>query len=104
MDEAIDERFKRMEDENCRQNHRVEMLEKNVEAVQSLALSVQKLAVNMDNMISEQRKQGDRLCALEKEPADKWNNMTRTIFNTILGAVIGVALTGIIWSVAQTMR
>ena len=46
MDEVIEERFKRVGDENERQNKRLEILEQNVATTQELASSVKELAIS----------------------------------------------------------
>ena len=60
-----EEFVKRMEDEDRRQNRRIEILEKSVQQFTSLTASVEKLALNMENMLKEQEAQGNRLEALE---------------------------------------
>ena len=69
--------------------HRIDALEQDSEALHKLATSVELLAQNMERMTSEQEKQGKRLEALEKQPAERWNNMTRTIFTTVLSTIAG---------------
>lgn len=101
MDEVIEERFKRVDDENERQNKRLEILEQNVATTQELASSVKELAISMNRMLKEQEKQGCRIEKLEQKPAESWNNMTRTVFNTVLGAVIGLLMSGIIYAAMQ---
>ena len=78
--------------------------EEQSKTIQDLVLSVQKLAMNMEAMLKEQSAQGDRLSALEKEPADRWNNMTRTIFTTIVSTVAGALAAGLIFLIAQNIH
>ena len=52
-------------DENHRQNRRLDILEENAKAQTTLALSVERLATNMENMLKEQKEQGKRLETLE---------------------------------------
>lgn len=104
MDETTKAEIGRLRDEDNRQNRRLDLLEKNTAVVQDLALSVKELAVNMSQMLREQEKQGERLAALEQEPAKNWSNMKRTIFNTIVGAGAGAFATGIIYMMAQYVR
>ena len=84
---------KRMEDEDHRQNRRLDKLEKEVETFGKIASSVERLATNMESMVKEQERQGERLDALEQKPADNWNTVTRAILNglgaSIAGAVLG---------------
>lgn len=70
-------------------SHRIDDLEKRADTLQELTTSVKLLAANMERMASEQMKQGDRLTALEKQPGERWNSMTRTIFTTIVSALAG---------------
>ena len=73
--------------------HRIDDLEKRADTLQELTTSVKLLAANMERMASEQMKQGDRLTALEKQPGERWNSMTRTIFtsaqSTLSGGLVG---------------
>ena len=79
--------------------HRIDDLEKRTDTLQELTTSVKLLAANMERMASEQMKQGDRLTALEKQPGERWNSMTRTIFTTVVSALAGglvAVLTGLV--------
>lgn len=69
--------------------HRIDALEAKSEDLHELATSVQLLAQNMQTMAAEQKKQGERLTVLEKQPAERWNNMTRTIFTTVISTLAG---------------
>lgn len=80
---------KRIDEENSRQNHRITVLENSMDSLQSLAQSVNKLAVNMENMLKEQEKQGRRLEALESRDGEKWRTITSHILTVVLGIVIG---------------
>lgn len=79
--------------------HRMEEQEEQGKTLNSLALSVQELALNMKSMIEEQKGQGERLAKLENQPAERWNTMTKTIFTSVVSAIgggIAVALAQII--------
>lgn len=52
---------KRIEEEDNRQNRRIEILENSVRQLQELVASVQTLANNMENMVKEQGQQSARL-------------------------------------------
>lgn len=104
MDEATRVEIERLRDEDKRQNRRLQTLEQSMETQQRIAISVERLAHNMEQMLKEQEKQGERLTALEQEPANRWNNMVKTIFNTIVGAMAGAVATGIIFAMSQGIR
>ena len=84
--------------------HRMDDQEEQGKSLSSLALSVQKLALSMESMIEEQKNQGARLAKLEAEPAERWSSMTRTIFNTMVGAMAGALATGVIYMMAQHIK
>lgn len=84
--------------------HRMDEQEEQGKSLSSLALSVQKLALSMESMIEEQKNHGARLAKLEAEPAERWSSMTRTIFNTMVGAMAGALATGVIYMMAQHIK
>lgn len=84
-----DEFLKRMEEEHRRHNRRLEILETNTEQMHTLVSSVERLAVNMENMLREQEQQGKRLEALENRDGEKWREVTGYIATAIIGIVIG---------------
>lgn len=84
--------------------HRMIAQEEQSKAINELVLSVQKLAMNMEAMIVEQKNQSERLRKLEQEPAQQWSSMKRTIFNTIVGAGAGAFATGIFYMIAQYIK
>ena len=56
---------RRLEEENRRQDKRIELLEDNMRELNSLTASVGKLATSIESMVKEQEKQGKRLETLE---------------------------------------
>lgn len=100
MDELTKVELDRIRDENDRQNHRIDRLERTMEEIRNISTSVEKLAINMENMLSEQKKQGDRLDELEAKPAEAWTTMQRTILTTICGALAGAVAYGLMQMIA----
>lgn len=80
---------KRIDDENNRQNHRIDALEKVVDKINDLAGSIKEMTVSMGGMQKELEKQGQKLDAIEAEPADKWRALTKTVLTVLASAVIG---------------
>lgn len=87
---------KRQDSENERQNRRIQLLEDNVRQINELTVSVKEMAVNMSNMLKELEKQGDRLEALEKEPAETTKQIKQAIITAIVGTVVGAVVTALI--------
>ena len=84
--------------------HRMNDQEEQGRVFNELVLSVQKLAINMERMLEEQKSQNERLQKLEQEPAKQWSSMKRTIFNTIVGAGAGAFATGFYLIISQYIR
>jgi hypothetical protein len=83
-----DEFSKRMEDEHTRQSRRITILEETVRQIGALATSVEKLACNMEYMLTEQKRQGTRLETLESKDGEMWRKSVGYILSAIIGAVV----------------
>lgn len=80
---------RRLEEENKRQDKRIEILEQNVQQVSSLTVSVAKMAQSLELMVKEQERQGERLEALEGRDGEMWRKVMGYIMTAIVGIVIG---------------
>lgn len=79
---------KRIDREIEQQNHRLDKLESTVDKINRLATSTEKLADNMQNMLKEQERQGQRLSALESRDGKKWQETVKIVGSAIVGAII----------------
>ena len=86
---------KRLEEENERQNKRIAILESSVGQIQALAVSVERLATNMESMVKEQEKQGKRLESLESRDGEMWRKVVGYIATAVIGIVVGFIFTRI---------
>ena len=86
---------KRIEDEQHRQNRRIELLEESVKQNTALTVSVGKLANNMELMANDQAIQGERLEALEGRDGEMWRTVVKYVLTAALGLVIGLVATQI---------
>ena len=89
--EEHEEFAKRIDAENTRQNRRIEALEQSVDRFGRIASSVERLATNMEGMLKEQERQGERLDKLEGKPGENWNVTVKSIL-TAIGSAIGGGL------------
>lgn len=87
---------KRMEDEERRQNRRLELLEESVRQIQALTVSVERMAVSMQAMTTEQKRQGERLDQLEAEPAKNWFTLKSAALGALATIVVGGLVAAII--------
>lgn len=83
-----DERQKRLDDENRRQNHRIDKLEQISDQIADIAASIKVMAVTMQGMQAEQKEQGERLKKIEQEPADNWNKIVATVITVLVTAAV----------------
>ena len=66
--------------------------EKQNDIIQNLVISVKELAINMRQMLDEQKEQGKRLDALEREPTETYNMIKKTILTAIASGVVGMLI------------
>lgn len=87
---------RRIEAEEHRQNRRLEELEETVRQIQALTISVERLAISVQNMTSEQKRQGERLDQLEAEPAKNWSTLKSAALGALATIVVGGLVAAII--------
>ena len=89
----FDERSKRIDDEDRRQNHRLDKLETITDQIADMAASIKAMVVTMQAMQKEQEEQGKRLTDIEKKPADNWNQLVYSLIAMIATAAITYIIT-----------
>lgn len=80
---------RRIEEENSRQNKRIEILEANIVRLEALNVSIEKLALNMESMLKEQVQQGKRLETLEARDGERWRTVVSYAITAVIGVIIG---------------
>lgn len=86
---------RRIEEENNRQDKRIELLEENTKQIGALTVSVEKLAQSIETMVKEQEQQGKRLETLEGRDGEMWRKVVGYVVTAILGIAIGFIFTQI---------
>ena len=84
---------KRMEQEDHRQNRRIEQLEENTKQINALTVSIEKLAQSVESMVREA--QGKRLVSLESKDGEMWRKVVGYVITAVIGIVLGFAFTQI---------
>ena len=84
-----EEHARRVDEEQRRQDKRIELVEDNLRQMQTLTLSVEKLAISMENMAKEQKKQGEQIEALEEVPKKNWDTLKYGILGALATALGG---------------
>ena len=90
-----DEFAKRMEEEHHRQNQRIKLMEENLNQIQSLTISVEKMAFSVESMAKELCNQGERLETLESRDGEMWRKVVGYAATTIVGIIVGYIFTQI---------
>lgn len=93
MDEYVsraeyEERQKRIDDEDRRQNHRIDKLEKIADQLTDMAASIKAMVVTMQGMQKEQERQGERLEKIEEKPAENWHTLIKTALTVVVTAAV----------------
>lgn len=94
-----DEFARRMEDEHSRQNARIAEMEESFRQIHALTLSIEKMALNVENMAKELKRQGDHIEKLEEAPGRNWNKLKDGILGAIAAAIGG----GIVLAIVNFM-
>ena len=71
---------------------KVKDLEKVFEKISDIALSTEKLAIEVKYMREEQNKQDKRITAIEEKPVKRYDSIVTYIITTVVGAVIGTVI------------
>jgi len=80
---------KRLADENDRQNARLALLEETARQNSAMVANVERLAVNMENMLKVQEAQGKRLETLENRDGKMWRSTKDKIITAVISAFVG---------------
>ena len=79
---------RRIDEENRRQNRRIELLEEGEQRIATLTASVERLATSMESMLKEQERQGKRLETLESRDDEMWRKVVGHVVTFAVGAVL----------------
>lgn len=88
-----EEFIRRMSDEHNRQNHRISEIEDDFRQLHSLTLSIEKMALNLENMERAIKRQWEHIEKLEETPKSNWNKLKDGILGAIASAIgVGIVL------------
>ena len=72
--------------------HRIDKLEQDNAALHQLATSVAVMAENIEAMNVQLKEQGKRLEAIERQPAQNWETLRKTVLTSIVSTLAGGAV------------
>lgn len=82
----------RIEEEDIRQNRRIELLEEQTKQINNLTISVEKLAQSVKAMAESQEAYSKRLETLEGRDGEKWRKVVGIVLTAVISGVIGYFL------------
>ena len=104
----IEHRMTEVEARAKSNTHRLDRLEPIVEEIHTMSNTMVQLVQEVkhtnetvNNLDAKVDRMDSRVDEMEKAPAKDWSNAKRTVFNTILGAVVGFLIAGLMWAAVQ---
>jgi len=85
-----------IQQEDKRQNHRLDELESEVKAIHDIATSIEKLTIEIKHMSEALQLQSARLDKIEAAPLDALKGAKSTAISTIVSLIVGAAVGAII--------
>lgn len=86
----------RVDAEDERQNARITLLEDATKQITALTVSMERISVNMENVLAEIKGIDGRLKKLEDEPAENQKQIKQAIVTAIIGTVVGAVVTAVL--------
>ena len=93
MDLGYEKRLTEAEQRSKSNSHRLDKLEPIVEEIHNMSETLVEMTVEMRHTNQNVKDIKEKVDVLEQEPAKKWKDSTKAIFNAFLGAM-GTALAG----------
>ena len=79
---------KRLEDEESRQNRRLEVIENRVDKLIDMQASLAVMQAGIDSISQEVKRIGAEVDSIRQEPADKWKKAVWIVVTVILTAAV----------------
>lgn len=95
---------KRMQEEHNRQNHRINILEKNYEQLTELTICVKEQTMTLDNMAKEVKCQGEKLEKITGEPARIAQRIRDKAIDTIVGVIVGAVVVALFFIISPYIK
>ncbi len=88
----------RLDDEDSRQNKRLDILESNinqivVQQLMTITTTIEKLNLSVNNLLKEQAEVGERLKCLEARDGMMWQSVIKYALSALIGGGIAFLLT-----------
>ena len=88
--------------------HRLDKLEPIVEEIHTMSNTMVQLVQEVkhtnetvNSLDAKVDRMDSRVDEMERAPAKEWGDTKRTVLNTVLGAVVGFLIAGLVWAAVQ---
>lgn len=94
---TIEERVVEVDQRSRSNTKRIDKLEDTTAVIHEMTVSVKLMGQNVERLVKEIEKQGERLTNLEMVPARQWSSVKKTVFtsltSTLAGGLVGAIVT-----------
>lgn len=104
----VEHRITEVEQRTRSNTHRLDRLEPIVEEIHTMSNTMVQLVQEVkhtneavNNLDTKVERMDSRVDAMEKAPADEWKNTKRKMVDSIIGAIGGFIMAGIMWAAVQ---
>lgn len=104
----MEHRLTEVEARSKSNTHRIDKLEKVTEEIHTMSNTMIQLVEEVkhtnetvSSLDQKVEKMDGRVDDMERAPGKEWSNAKRTVFNTVVGAVIGFLIAGLMWAAVQ---
>lgn len=104
----MEHRLTEVEARSKSNTHRIDKLERVTEEIHTMSNTMIQLVEEVkhtnetvSSLDQKVEKMDGRVNDMERAPGKEWSNAKRTVFNTVVGAVIGFLIAGLMWAAVQ---
>ena len=104
----MEHRLTEVEARSKSNTHRIDKLERVIEEIHTMSNTMIQLVEEVkhtnetvSSLDQKVEKMDGRVDDMERAPGKEWSNAKRTVFNTVVGAVIGFLIAGLMWAAVQ---
>lgn len=104
----MEHRLTEVESRSKSNTHRIDKLERVTEEIHTMSNTMIQLVEEVkhtnetvSSLDQKVEKMDGRVDDMERAPGKEWSSAKKTIFNTILGAVAGFLVAGLMWAAVQ---
>ena len=97
-------RLTEVEQRSKSNTHRLDKLEPVIEEIHNISKTLVEMMTELKHTNETVETISRKVECIEREPATKWKDATKTIVSAIIGALITAAAGGLFWAVVQSMH